>query len=550
MQQQSNLNLARKWRSKNFEQIVGQDLVVRILKNSLYIDQFFPVYLFSGQRGCGKTSTARIFACALNCQRLYEFQKDPKIVFPCDLCESCIAMKGNKHPDFIEMDAASHTGVDNVRNIIEASTLMPVLGRKKIYLIDEAHMLSKAAFNAFLKVLEEPPSSVVFILATTDVEKIIDTVKSRCFQLIFSSIDKRSLVDHLAQICDKEKIGFDRDGLALIASVSEGSARDAINLMEQVRFSSEKVTKIDVQRVLGHIDDQQVFRIFEILLTLDRATLLKYLSEINFIDLSAKFIWDQILKLLRVSLYLKHDVEVETNFDIEELKSLLSSIKIDKIISLLDLFCENEQVFVKTSNKNLFFEVLLLRSVEASQDFNESEKKSSKLNSSKNMVNVVNNFADIKVAQDDDKLTPWQKFLQRVQSLDDPVVLSVFKQANFVKVDLDKNKLVISFYNNYVFLTSLLEDTKKLWMPFIKEIFEVDDIESQVIKSDELLSSSVVKSDSREMIKQEDMPNRERVVVRNNVKCKLDIDDKDKWKLANMLLEAFPGEIIEVKESE
>src|SRR3989338_3060341 len=226
------LNLARKWRSKNFQEVIGQPLAVRILQNSLYLKQFFPVYLFAGQRGCGKTSTARIFAAAVNCARLPEFQADPrKVTIPCLQCESCIAMSKAQHPDFIEIDAASHTGVDNVRNIIDSSSFLPLLSQKKIYLIDEAHMLSKAAFNAFLKIMEEPPQSVVFILATTDVEKIIDTVRSRCFQLFFDPIDETKLLMHLVKICKEENIKFDEAGLKLIIKESEGSARDALNLL-------------------------------------------------------------------------------------------------------------------------------------------------------------------------------------------------------------------------------------------------------------------------------------------------------------------------------
>ena len=195
-----NLNLARKLRPKNFDQIVGQSLSVRILKNGLYLNTFFPVYLFSGQRGCGKTTSARVFAAAINCQKLSDFQGNPKQPIPCYECNSCINMVAGKHPDFIEIDAASHTGVDNVRQIIESSSFMPLMGRKKIYLIDEAHMLSKAAFNAFLKILEEPPATVLFILATTDIQRIIDTVRSRCFQIFFSSIAEVDLVNYLEEM--------------------------------------------------------------------------------------------------------------------------------------------------------------------------------------------------------------------------------------------------------------------------------------------------------------------------------------------------------------
>ena len=173
--------------------LVGQPLVVRLVKNSLYRNLIFPVYLLIRYSWLWKTSVARIFAAALNCDALEQFQKNPQNQqLPCLACASCQAMQAMNHPDFIEIDAASHTGVDNVRAIIDAASFVPVLGKKKIYLIDEAHMLSKAAFNAFLKILEEPPISVVFMLATTDPHKILETVTSRCFQLFFEPIEMQS----------------------------------------------------------------------------------------------------------------------------------------------------------------------------------------------------------------------------------------------------------------------------------------------------------------------------------------------------------------------
>jgi len=217
------LNLARKWRSKQFNEIVGQELSVRILKNSLYKDKLFPVYLFSGQHGCGKTTTARVFAAAVNCEKLPEFRKAPQnVTLPCLACVSCTAMSKGQHPDFIEIDAASNTGVDNIRQIIDASALLPVMGTKKIYLIDEAHMLSKAAFNAFLKIMEEPPSSVLFVLATTDAQKIPE---SRCFQLLFDPVETSLLMGHLKFICEQESIAYEGTALSLIVRESAGSVR-------------------------------------------------------------------------------------------------------------------------------------------------------------------------------------------------------------------------------------------------------------------------------------------------------------------------------------
>src|SRR5579872_4897129 len=293
------LNLARKWRSQRFDDIVGQELCVRMLKNSLYKGQFFPVYLLCGQRGCGKTTTARVFAAAVNCQKLSLFQSNPQLnQLPCLACDSCVAMMTGTHPDFIEMDAASHTGVDHVRQIIEAASLLPLLGRKKIYLIDEAHMLSKAAFNALLKILEEPPMSVLFILATTDAQKIIETVRSRCFQLFFKPIETASLYNHLMHVCEQENIKFVEDGLYTIIRESEGSARDALNLLEQVRFSSSVVSKQNVLAVLGHVDDAHIIKLLEIVLSKSPHDFIQYLHDISFESVSAEFIWNRLIDVV------------------------------------------------------------------------------------------------------------------------------------------------------------------------------------------------------------------------------------------------------------
>ena len=290
----TNLNLARKWRSRNFDQIVGQELSVRMLKNSLYLDHYFPVYLFSGQRGCGKTTTARVFAAAVNCERLADFQRQPKVsAVPCLTCSSCETMLAGKHPDFIEMDAASHTGVDNVRKIVDSSQFLPLIGRKKIYLIDEAHMLSKAAFNAFLKILEEPPSSVIFILATTDPQKIIDTVKSRCFQLFFRPIAHDPLLAHLKKVCDAEQIAYEDCALQLVIKEAEGSVRDALNMIEQVRFAQGRVTKKSVQQVLGHVDDERMIQLIAVLLQKKPKDVLTFLQQQKFTYGSAEFIWNK-----------------------------------------------------------------------------------------------------------------------------------------------------------------------------------------------------------------------------------------------------------------
>ncbi len=360
---QPNLNLARKWRPESFDQVIGQDIAVRMLKNSLYVNKYFPVYLFAGQRGCGKTTSARIFAAAVNCKGLVDFQKNPTLPIPCLTCSSCITMGQGDHPDFIEIDAASHTGVDNVRQIIESSSYMPLVGQKKVYLIDEAHMLSKAAFNAFLKVLEEPPLSVIFLLATTEVPKLPTTVLSRCFQLTFSAIDTPSLKEHLKQICAKEQVVIDDEALAILVEETEGSARDAINLLERVRFSSDHITQETILRVLGKIGLTDLIATLDLVMTNNAAGLVQHLQSISFEQRSADLLWDSLIQAFRLLVWLKFGVQalpasVEKNRD--ELQKLADTCSLNRLQAILNLLWSQEEIFSRTSKKHVFLEMTLL----------------------------------------------------------------------------------------------------------------------------------------------------------------------------------------------
>jgi DNA polymerase-3 subunit gamma/tau len=363
--EKNTLNLARKWRSQTFEQIVGQDLSIKMLKNSLARNRMFPVYLFSGQRGCGKTSTARIFAAAVNCAQLANFQRDAtSCTVPCLACPSCTAMMGGNHPDFIEIDAASHTGVDNVRQIIDAANYMPLVGQKKIYLIDEAHMLSKAAFNACLKILEEPPTSALFILATTEVPKIPATIVSRCFQLIFGPLKAHQLKDHLRMLCTSEQISIEDTALDIIIDETEGSARDAINLLERVRFSNATITAQTVRDVLGKISMGELSILFTLIITQNASKLLEHLMLINFEQRSPQLLWDMIIQWCRAVLWTKYGVTAlpgSMTQHIEELKACARSCSLNRLTAILTLLWAQEELFLRTTKKHLFLEMTLLQ---------------------------------------------------------------------------------------------------------------------------------------------------------------------------------------------
>ncbi len=248
----SYLVLARKWRPQRFADLTGQDVIVRTLKNALSSNHLAHAYLMTGIRGVGKTTISRLMAMAVNCTEA----KDGE---PCGECESCTSIAKGNNLDVQEMDAASHTGVDDIREILDGVRYPPVSLKIKVYIIDEAHMLSKSAFNALLKTLEEPPENVLFILATTESDKLPITVRSRCQRFDLRRLNVDEIADYLAYVLQEEGIKTEAEALQVIARASDGSVRDALSLTERVlAFSSQDITLDDVQQSLGLIGSEQV----------------------------------------------------------------------------------------------------------------------------------------------------------------------------------------------------------------------------------------------------------------------------------------------------
>ncbi|MDC0410516.1 DNA polymerase III subunit gamma/tau, partial [Gammaproteobacteria bacterium] len=246
--------LARKYRPSNFEEVVGQPHIIQAIVNSIASNKIHQAYIFSGTRGVGKTTLARILSKCLNC-----LSSEEPVTKPCDKCTVCDEIKNGRHLDFLEIDAASKTGVDDMRELLDTVQYKPSSGRYKIYLIDEVHMLSTSSFNALLKTLEEPPAHVIFIFATTDPEKIPKTVQSRCLQLNLKTINKDDLEMHLQNVINSEQIEHDKNSLSLISESAQGSVRDALTLLDQsIAHGNGSLKEEDVKELLGTIDDSLI----------------------------------------------------------------------------------------------------------------------------------------------------------------------------------------------------------------------------------------------------------------------------------------------------
>lgn len=574
-----NVNLARKWRSRNFDQIVGQDLSMRILKNSLYLNHYFPVYLFSGQHGCGKTTTARIFACALNCEKLELFQQDPKQQsVPCLECTSCRAMSNGNHPDFIEIDGASNTGVDNVRHIIDVSTFLPIMSRKKIYLIDEAHMLSKAAFNAFLKILEEPPASVLFMLATTELHKIIDTVRSRSFHLFFRAVHPDVLLKHLEHICTDEHIAYDVPALITIIKQTKGSVRDAINLLEQVRFEGNRVTKNSVLKVLGHSDEETVVILFEKVVSGNVEELLQFISAHSLSDFCTQTLWKSLLEIINACIWISYDLAPRSFAEYQ--KSLIAIVKAYNISffnDCLNLLYEYEPMFSKTGSPWHLFEMLLMRMCHAATAHHGQPSPINKTNkfsdTKKNVVEVSRAPAAVSPSKDqfvvsapkiDSSQQIWVSFIKQIE-LFDPLLSSIFKQGTYEGFDETKNVITLMFAQEFTFFNEMLESSATVWKPLLASLIGKEVKVNALFQSVQNKSNSIASNEKKFMnthqatkelqlkkIEQEKVPVKHSFKKQNekNITSSrtIDISDKDQWKKATMLKEIFSGTVQELQE--
>jgi len=271
---------ARKYRPATFDTVVGQSNITNTLKNAITSNHLAQAYLFTGPRGVGKTTTARIFAKTINCLNI-DLEKNPDNIEPCNECESCKSFASNSSFNIYELDAASNNSVDDIRQLVEQVRIPPQVGKYKVYIIDEVHMLSNQAFNAFLKTLEEPPAYVKFILATTERHKIIPTILSRCQVFNFSRITIKDMAEHLRYVATEENVQADDDALHLIAEKADGALRDALSIFDQlVSFTSSNLTYANVVENLHVLDQDYFFKVSDYIIKGEISSVLLLLNSI------------------------------------------------------------------------------------------------------------------------------------------------------------------------------------------------------------------------------------------------------------------------------
>lgn len=348
--------LYRKYRPSNFDEIVGQTHIIQTLKNAIVQNRIAHAYLFCGPRGTGKTSIAKIFAKTLNCTNSQDA--------PCGICENCKMAANGSHPDIIEIDAASNNGVDEVRNLIDKVKYAPMQGKYKIYIIDEVHMMTSGAFNALLKTIEEPPAHVIFIFATTEPNKVLPTIISRCQRFDFNKVSVNDIKYRLSVVCKNEGIEIDQDGLTLIAQLADGGMRDALSILDQcVAYCASHIDVNDIRKIYGVITSEDIGQLFSSVYKKDVDSFIKDIQKYSDMGMDIKRLTADFIHMLKDSLILDYSENSTLVSDMNKdmIRKYFRSAPIHFRIQCMEELMDTYNKYTYASNALDYLEASLLK---------------------------------------------------------------------------------------------------------------------------------------------------------------------------------------------
>lgn len=389
--------LYRQYRPKTFDQVLGQDRVVNVLKNQVKNNNFSHAYIFAGERGCGKTTCAKIFAKAINCLH-------PVDGSPCLECENCKAIDDESTIDIIEMDAASNRRIDDIRNLKDNVIYPPNKLKYKVYIIDEAHMITREAFNALLKIMEEPPSHLVFILATTEIDKIPNTILSRVQNFEFNKIEAGKIKEQISIILKDKNIEMENEAIDLIIRKAKGAMRDALSILDQVISYDTKAYKLaDVENLLGVVDFYDIDKLTNSIFSYNQKQALSYIFSLRENNKSNKDIIDSLINYFRDIMVYKMSEDPDL-FDNEErfdfIKKRAGEIEIDRLLDLLDILNEYSSKLKSSDNTDLIVELMIIRLI-SSKDLKslDSRIRALEANNEKDLLSLINRLVDDKISK-------------------------------------------------------------------------------------------------------------------------------------------------------
>ena len=448
--------LALKYRPQTFDDLIGQEVVSETITNSIKSDKIPNAYLFTGIRGIGKTTIARIVAKTLNCSKMIDSKCKGK-------CDSCDSIASSNHIDVLEMDAASKTGVDDVRDLIEFSRYGPTLSKYKIFIIDEVHMLSKQAFNALLKTLEEPPEYLKFIFATTEIKKIPITVVSRCQRFDLSRIKSSELFEFIKKIKDKENGKITDEALKLIVKISEGSVRDALSLLDRALLSLDENTELDLdvaQKIFGYFDKSQLIDLFELILQGEETKVINIYRKIYDQGVEPKVFINDFLELLY---YFKNidSLSLENiNFSLNDeefskIKNTSNRVQSDVLVLFWQFAISFLEELDIVSNQHLSIEMFLIRLMhlqsvksEKKVEYETEQRVSDKIEDNMSSNKIIDQIKNI--SQEDKNKPETQNKIKLenkifIKSFDDLLALCAEKKEIKLKYELEKNVNLVKF---------------------------------------------------------------------------------------------------------